>query len=224
MSDVNDDWLSKFPGLCDADGELRRALMEKGQVIHAPAGARVFQPGTECGQYLFLVEGTVRVQMVAENGREIVLYRVSGGETCVMTTACLLAHENYGAEGMAETDITAVAISNTTFRTLLGASERFRDFVFSAYGERLADLMVLVEEVAFRRLDLRLADFLVKNQNGGTIETTHQALAVELGSVREVVSRVLKEFERRGWVKLARGRIEVMNDGGLLGYIDSLAV
>jgi len=162
--------------------------------------------------------------MVAENGREIVLYRVSGGETCVMTTACLLAHENYGAEGMAETDITAVAISNTTFRTLLGASERFRDFVFSAYGERLADLMVLVEEVAFRRLDLRLADFLVKNQNGGTIETTHQALAVELGSVREVVSRVLKEFERRGWVKLARGRIEVMNDGGLLGYIDSLAV
>jgi len=221
---MNDDWLSKFPGLCDADGELRRALMEKGQIINAPAGTRVFQPGTECGQYLLLVDGTVRVQMVAENGREIVLYRVSGGETCVMTTACLLAHENYGAEGMAETDITAVAISNATFRSLLGASERFRDFVFSAYGERLADLMVLVEEVAFRRLDLRLADFLVKNQDGGTIETTHQALAVELGSVREVVSRVLKEFERRGWVKLARGRIEVMNGSGLLGYIDSLAV
>jgi CRP/FNR family transcriptional regulator len=221
---MNDDWLSKFPGLCDADDELRRALAEKGQVINAPAGARVFQPGTECGQYLFLVDGTVRVQMVAENGREIVLYRVSGGETCVMTTACLLAHENYGAEGMAETDITAVAISNTTVRSLLGASESFRDFVFSAYGERLADLMVLVEEVAFRRLDLRLADFLVKNQDDGTIETTHQALAVELGSVREVVSRVLKEFERRGWVKLARGRIEVMNGRGLLGYIDSLAV
>ncbi len=219
------DWLSSFPGLTNIDADVRQALLDSGQVVHVPAGTAVFQPGSECGQYLFLVDGTVRVQMVAENGREIVLYRVTGGETCVMTTACLLAHQNYGAEGMAETDIRAVAISDPVFKRLLGASELFREFVFSAYGARLADLMVLVEEVAFRRLDLRLADFLLKNQGGeGTITTTHQALAVELGSVREVVSRVLKEFERRGWVKLSRGRIEVVDGAGLLGYIDSLTV
>ncbi|MBT6095789.1 MAG: Crp/Fnr family transcriptional regulator [Rhodospirillaceae bacterium] len=222
---MTSDWLSSFPGLADIDADVRRALLENGQLVHVPAGTAIFQPGSECGQYLFLVDGSVRVQMVAENGREIVLYRVTGGETCVMTTACLLAHQNYGAEGMAETDIRAVAISDPVFKRLLGASELFREFVFSAYGARLADLMVLVEEVAFRRLDLRLADFLLENQGSeGSITTTHQALAVELGSVREVVSRVLKEFERRGWVKLARGRIEVLDGSGLLGYIDSLTV
>lgn len=222
---MDSNWVSSFPGLANVDDDVGKALLSSGQLIEVPEGTTVFQPGSECGNYLFLVDGTVRVQMVAENGREIVLYRVSGGQTCVMTTACLLAHQNYGAEGVAETDIVAVGISDPVFRRLLGTSEAFREFVFSAYGERLADLMVLVEEVAFRRLDLRLADFLLKHMgDDGIIASTHQALAVELGSVREVVSRVLKEFERQGWVKLSRGQVTVLNGAGLQGYIDSLAV
>lgn len=218
------DWVSNFPELADLGARERDLLLAKGQHISAPQGTVLFQPGAECGNFLFLVAGSVRVQMVAENGREIVLYRVSGGETCVMTTACLMAHRGYGAEGVAETDIEAVAIAEATFRELLGTSQAFREFVFSAYGTRLADLMVLIEEVAFRRLDLRLADFLLKRRDAaGMLETTHQALAVELGSVREVVSRVLKEFERKGWVSLARGRIAVDDGAGLQGYIDKLA-
>ena len=216
------EWIEEFPVLAQLDPDSVRTLTESAQQVQMPAGTVVFQPGATCGAYLLLVEGTVRVQMVAENGREIVLYRVSGGETCVLTTACLMAHLEYGAEAVAETDIAAVAVPESVFRTLLAGSDVFREFVFSAYGARLTDLMVLVEEVAFRRLDLRLAEFLCK-QGSGEIAMTHQALAVELGSVREVVSRVLKEFERRGWLKLSRGRLEILNAQGMRQYIESLS-
>jgi CRP/FNR family transcriptional regulator len=221
---MNGDWVSSFPALAGLEPEARALLGRKGQPIAAPAGAVMFQPGAECGIFLFLLSGTVRVQVVAENGREIVLYRVTGGETCVMTTACLMAHKGYGAEGVAEADIEAVAIPEAAFRELLATSAAFRDFVFTAFGTRLADLMVLIEEVAFRRLDLRLADLLLKRSgDGGAMETTHQELAVELGSVREVVSRVLKEFERKGWIALARGRVNVEDGAALQGYVQSLA-
>jgi len=225
MTDAtSDDWISGFRALEKLSADDRRALLAQGRVMEAPAGTVLFQPGAECGNFLFLIEGSVRVQMVAENGREIVLYRVAGGETCIMTTACLMAHKGYGAEGVAETDFRAAAIPESVFRGLLGASEGFREFVFTAYGTRLADLMLLIEEVAFRRLDLRLADFLLKHRDAeGNLETTHQAIAVELGSVREVVSRVLKEFERKGWVTLARGCIGVARGAELEDYIRSLA-
>lgn len=218
------EWINQFPALADLDADSARALTQSAQPVAMPAGTVVFQPGAACGAYLLLVGGTVRVQMVAENGREIVLYRVSGGETCVLTTACLMAHQAYGAEAVAETDIAAISVPEGVFRKLLASSDVFREFVFSAYGARLTDLMVLVEEVAFRRLDLRLAEFLSeRGEDGGVIAMTHQALAVELGSVREVVSRVLKEFEHRGWLRLARGRIEISDAPGMRRYIVSLS-
>ncbi len=220
---MSGDWLSSYPAIGGLEPAARERLATRGQRISAPAGAPLFQPGAECGNFLFLLDGTVRVQMVAENGREIVLYRVGGGETCIMTTACLMAHQGYGAEGIAETAIEAIAVPEPAFRELLATSATFRDFVFDAFGTRLADLMVLIEEVAFRRLDLRLADLLLKRGGGGAMEVTHQELAVELGSVREVVSRVLKEFERKGWVALARGRISVADAKGLQNYIQSMA-
>ncbi|MEK9754964.1 MAG: Crp/Fnr family transcriptional regulator [Rhodospirillaceae bacterium] len=221
---MNGNRVSSFPALAGLKPEARALLGRKGQPIAAPAGAVMFQPGAECGNLLFLLSGTVRVQMVAENGREIVFYRVTGGEACVMTTACLMAHKGYGAEGVAETDIEAVAIPEAAFRDWLATSAALRDFVFTAFGTRLADLMVLIEEVAFRRLDLRLADLLLKcSGDGGAMETTHQELAVELGSVREVVSRVVKEFERKGWIALARGRVTVEDGAALQGYVQSLA-
>ncbi len=158
----------------------------------------------------------MRVQQTGTNGREIVLYRVQRGESCVLTTSCLLAHAHYAAQGVSETPVHAVAIPAARFHEGLNRSEGFRNFVFQGYGQRLADLMLLVEEVAFDRLEARLARRLLALASGRrTLDLTHQALAVEIGSAREVVSRQLKDFERHGWVRLARGHIEILDHEAL---------
>ncbi|HTH17071.1 MAG TPA: Crp/Fnr family transcriptional regulator [Magnetospirillum sp.] len=179
-----------------------------------PAGTVLFQDGSECQAYVLVLDGSVRVQKVSENGREIVLYRVEAGQSCVLTTNCLIAREDYAAQGIAETDIRALVLPAATFRALLAKSEAFRDFVFSAYATRIGDLLMLIEEVAFGRIDVRLAGWL-RQRAGSAIRVTHQEVAVELGTAREVISRQLKEFERRGWVALGRGRIEVTDAAGL---------
>ena len=208
-------WLDRFPALAALEPETAKALVKGARVADLPAGQTVFRGGDECRDYLLVMDGSVRVQMTAESGREIVLYRVDAGETCVLTTACLLAHEAYSAEGVTETPVRAVVIPAGLFLDLLGRSEALRAFVFLTYGTRISNLMMLVEEVAFGRIDLRLARFLVERSTTGAIEATHQALAVELGTAREVVSRQLKEFERRGWVELSRGRIGVLAPAAL---------
>lgn len=210
------DWLNAFPQLLHLEPEALAELRSEGARVHVPRGTVLFQAGALCNSYLMVVDGSVRVQMVSESGREIVLYRVGRGETCILTTACLMTRGDYGAEGVAETDIDAVALGAQAFNALLARSAVFRDFVFASFGTRLIGMMALVEEVAFGRIDLRLARFLVDHRDtAGGLDTTHQTLAVELGTAREVVSRQLKEFERRGLVELARGRIVVRDAKGL---------
>lgn len=196
--------------------EIADIMAREGKEVNAPAGTTLFEPGGECAMFLVVMEGQVRVQMLAESGREIVLYRVFPGETCVLTTSCLLAHSAYRAEGIAETDIRALTLSADAFRKLLKESDVFRQFVFATYGKRFSDLMELIEEVVFRRIDIRLAKYLLKyTDESGCLQQTHQELAVELGTAREVISRQLKEFERRGWVSLSRGRIALEKCGYL---------
>jgi CRP/FNR family transcriptional regulator len=193
-------------------------LEREGREINAPAGTRLFQPGKDCAQFLIVTEGKVRVQMVADNGREIVLYRVHPGETCMLTTSCLLSQSAYRAEGIAETDIRAQVLNASAFRALLDRSSAFRNFVFSTYSTRFSDLILLIEEVVFRRVDIRLATHLLRlASTEGIVASTHQELAVELGSAREVISRQLKEFERRGWVRLSRGHITLIKQTQLHG-------
>lgn len=206
------DWLAAFPRLADLRSEDRARLVEAGRPLAIAAGTVLYRPGQPCSDYLMLAAGRVRVQLVSEQGREIVLYRVGPGETCILTTSCLMAARDYGAEAVAETDIRAIALSGGVFHALLAGSAAFRDFVFSAYGDRMVDLIHLVVDVAFHRIDVRLAQHLVADIGGsavGVVTATHQGLATELGTAREVVSRQLKEFERRGWVELQRGRIRL---------------
>jgi len=137
---------------------------------------------------------------------------VHAGESCVLTTACLLAYEDYSAEGIAETQTRAVAIPRAAFDKLVSASIEFRQFVFTAYSKRITDLFVVIEEIAFRRLDIRLAQKLIELCGAeDTVLSTHQKLAVELGTAREVVSRQLQEFQRRGWIEQTRGTIRLID-------------
>jgi CRP/FNR family transcriptional regulator len=204
-----------FPRLAALEPDAARTLAAASRSVAIPAGTVLFQDGAECGSYVMVLDGSIRVQKVAENGREIVLYRVERGQTCVLTTNSLIARTNYSAEGVAETPVSAVMLPAATFRTLLARSEVFRDFVFAAYATRISDLLVLIEEVAFGRIDMRLAGWLAARAGSDGIRATHQDIAVELGTAREVISRQLKDFERRGWVSLHRGRVEVRDAGAL---------
>ena len=213
---MTENWIARFSGLAQLGHEERATLQAKSSVISAPKGALIFGPGKSPEHYLLLLKGAVRVHQISESGREIVLYRVNAGESCVMTTACMLAHENYSAEGIADTDIQAVAIPRLAFDDLLAQSSEFRNFVFSAYSRRITDLFHVIEEIAFQRLDIRLAQKLIEMaQRQGLVKATHQQLAVELGTAREVISRQLQEFQRRNWIAQTRGAVEILQPDAL---------
>jgi CRP/FNR family transcriptional regulator len=206
------DWISKFPGLSKLEQPIREKLIAESKIITVPVGTVIFGPGKAPENLLLLLGGTIRVQQTSENGREIVLYRVTAGESCVLTTACLLAYEDYSAEGIAETDVEAVAVPRGVFDQLIAQSDVFRRFVFSAYSRRITDLFFIIEEVAFQRMDIRLAHKILElHGTNATLHMTHQQLAAELGTAREVISRLLQEFQRRQWIEIGRGEIRIRN-------------
>ena len=202
-----------YPALRSLPAKRLDELLEEALVRTAPAGTIVFDERNACQAFPLLVEGTIRVSKVAQNGREMQLYRVVPGEACMLSSSCLLGNVPYSARGIAESDLTLVALPQPVFSRLLAEHEPFRTYVFSLFAERVSELMQLVEAVAFQRLDRRLATLLLGK--GRVIRTTHQALAEELGSVREIVSRLLKSFADQGLVALERERIEVLNPQGL---------
>lgn len=209
-------WIDRFKGLSSLAPDIRDTLVSRSKVISVHAGSVIFGPGKSPDNLLLLLSGTVRVQQTSESGREIVLYRVEAGQSCVLTTACLMAYEDYTAEGVAETEVSAVAIPKGVFDDLLSRSAEFRTFVFTAYSRRITDLFRVIDEVAFGRIDMRLAQRLTNMaQAGPSVKTTHQQLATELGTAREVVSRQLQEFQRRGWIEQSRGTITVLNGQAL---------
>lgn len=213
---MTQDWTSLFPGLSRLEDGLRARLRAESTVVSVPEGSVIFGPGTAPTSLLLLLEGRVRVQQQSESGREIVLYRVEAGESCVMTTACLLAYDDYSAEGIAETDLRAAAIPRRVFDDLVASSVAFRTFIFTAYARRMTDLFLVIEEIAFQRLDIRLAQKLVELSRGADqLHLTHQKLAAELGTAREVVSRQLAEFQRRGWIVLTRGVVDLTDRAAL---------
>ena len=184
-------------------------VLSSATAMRLPAGTVAFDENQPCQGFPLLLSGSIRVIKAAASGRELQLYRVSPGESCILTSSCLLGHAPYHARGVAEQDVELVALPLQTFRTLLATHEPFRDYIFGLFSERLTDLMQLVSAVAFQKLDQRLAALLLAKPS--PIHTTHQALADELGSVREIVSRLLKDFAEQGWVKLGREQIEVVN-------------
>ena len=207
--------LRRFPVLAGLPKEKLDRLLAEGQALRVPAGGVLFDAGQPCRGFPLVLEGSVRVAKSSPGGREIALYHVEPGQGCILSGGCLLGHSDYAARAVAEEDVSVLSIPPELFHALMIESEPFRRFVFGMYGERLAEVMELVDEVAFRRLDERLAQLLV--HRGPVLEVTQQKLADELGSVREIVSRLLRGFETRGWVKLERERITVRDPGALAG-------
>ena len=218
-----EDWTERFQGTRSLPRAVRDRLLQVGLVRHYPKGHEVFGPRHVPDSLLFLYEGTIRVSQSSGTGRDIVLYRVDAGESCVLTTACMLAEEAYNAAGVAETDITVVVLPKPSFDKLVAEEPAFRNFVFAAYSRRLIDLLRVVDDVAFGRIDVRLAERLLALAGGDReIAATHQQIASELGTAREVISRVLHDFQKRGFIAQSRGRIEITDKAALRALAESV--
>ncbi len=208
--------IRQCPILADLSPDLAVKVAHYALPMTAAPGAILFDAGNACQALPLVIAGSIRVFKRAGNGREISLYRVNPGEICIVTISCLLAGDAYPATGVAETDITALALPRPLFLELTETHPPFRQAVFHLFGERLTGLMQLVEEVAFRKLDQRLAALLAAR--APMVLGSHQQLADELGSVREIVSRLLKQFEEQGWVHPGREKIEILDAAALHNY------
>jgi len=182
-------------------------------LISIKEGTTLFDCGSSCEMLPLVISGSIRVFKRSETSREISLYRVNKDELCIITLSCLLGGDTYPATGITDTEISAITIPRALFLELISTQPEFRDVVFHLFAERLSGLMQLVDEITFKKLDQRLAAFLA--QHGPIIEESHQEIADELGSVREIISRLLKQFEENNWVKLSRKRIEITNPEAL---------
>lgn len=200
-----------IPGWRDADPAAVDRLLADAQVVNLDQGHFVFHAGDLCKAFLILLEGNVRVQLISASGREITLYHIGPGGSCILTTSCLLSRENYPAEAITESGVSALAISAPSFQAAMENSSWFRKFVFDGFSARLTSVIQKIEDLAFTSIDKRLAILLLRLDGQGVEQVTHQDMAVELGTAREVVSRHLKRLEADGVVSLGRSRVTVTN-------------
>ncbi len=205
--------LALYPALRSLPRDELAATCGPATLLRLPAGAQIFAERQACQGFPLLLAGTIKVVKTTLSGREMLLYRVEPGGSCIITSSCLLGHAAYSARGIAETPLELLVLPAPLFEKLIAGNAAFRAFVFHLFSERIAELMQLVEEVAFHRLDQRLAKLLLGKDE--PIHATHQALAEELGSVREIVSRLLKGFAGQGLVALGREQITLLDRDGL---------
>jgi len=211
-------WLLAFPNLGAIQDEVWLSACHAATELIVPAETVMLRQGERCQGFVLFVKGSARVYERAENGREIALYRTLPGEMCMLTLISLLADTTYSAEVVTEEELHVVSIPIEHFRTALTQSDGFRQVLCVTLVQRLNDLVHLVGRIAFQRLDLRLAQLLNQlflARNTLRVLVTHQKLAHELGTSREVASRLLKELERLGYIRLHRGAIELLSPADL---------
>lgn len=201
-----------LPILQRVDDELARMIRENATLIKLPAGTDVFVSGDDVDAIPLLTSGLVRVYQIGETGREVTLYRFRPGESCILTANSILSEQLFPAIATVEEDAEALMIPADRFNDWVRRFDIWREFVFDLVSQRLASVMALVDQVAFQRLDVRVASLLAeRSREANPIAITHQEIAAELGSSREVISRVLEDFSRAGLVAAGRGSIEVLD-------------
>ncbi len=196
-----------FPELGGGKNELAKTIITHSTFKKFDIGTKFYTQGDECPGITFLMSGEIRVFMVSQTGREITLYYILPGETCVLNASCIMAKANYMADAVAIESGAMLYLSRQMFLKLMARSEKMQFFIYSFFSRRFSEIIELVEDVTFGKMDERLADFLIEKAENDELKITHQTIANELGSSREVISRLLKDFERRGLIKLGRHHI-----------------
>ena len=201
-----------IPILESSDPKLLHEFQQAAFFARIPEGRDVFIEGDQVDAIALLISGVVRVYKIGETGREITLYRFGDGESCILTANAILSQRNFPAVATVEKEAEAVMIPADTFREWVRRYDLWREFVFELLSQRLASVMAIVEEIAFRRMDDRLAALLLeRSQRSDLIHMTHQEIAAELGSSREVISRILEDFSAEGVLEVARGMIKILD-------------
>lgn len=208
-----------FPHLHSAIAVLGDQFQREAKQIRIPAGQFICMQGQACSSLALVVSGSVRVYKSGGSGRELTLYRVEKGGSCILTASCILNQRHFPAYAVTETEVEAIVVPAPTFHRWVSEHSAWQQYVFQLLSERLEAVVEVVEEIAFRRLDSRLAAHLLQmnpeSVASGDVHITHEALASELGSSREVISRLLKDFEREGLVSLRRGLIHLEDTAAL---------
>ena len=207
-----------YPSLTQLPPRLLARIQSELQPVRATDGHELFNVGDSCTALPLLLSGAVRVLKPLPSGRTVPLYKLGPGEFCVLSVSCLLGNVLYPAAARAAGTVIGAALPKAVFRTLVDEDAAFRNEVFNVFAERLCFLMTLIEEMARTRLDERLADLLISR--GPVIHATHQTLADELGTAREVVSRILEHFEDNGLVQLRRARVDIVDPHHLAQLYD----
>jgi CRP/FNR family transcriptional regulator, anaerobic regulatory protein len=202
-------FLEIFPFFRKGSGEAVADLLSRGRYSSTPANTILQLEGQPCNSAEFQLSGVKRNYKVSRNGREITMYEVGPGEICIVNVACILSNSVSPTHTVSLTDIAMLTFSAKDFRELVAKYEEIRAFIFAAVNQRFASIMELTKEVAFGKMDERLLDYLVEKSEDGKLSTTHQKIAQDLGTAREVVSRLLKELERKGVLHLSRNLIEL---------------
>ena len=201
-----------LPILQQADTHLLREFQQAAFYARIPAGHDVFVEGDDVEAIALLISGVVRVYKIGETGREITLYRFGLGESCILTANAILSQKTFPAIATVEREAEAVMVPAETFRSWVRRYDLWREFVFDLLSQRLSSVMMIVDEIAFRRMDARVASLLLtRSRLGNPIRTTHQEIAAELGSSREVISRLLEDFAERGVIRSGRGEVEILD-------------
>ena len=207
--------VDELPPLLDVEPAVRTALRSLG-VRTVGKRTVLFRPGDAPSGFIVVLAGHIAVYLIGKSGRGMLLYDVAAGQTCIQTTLCLLGGQPYNGEAVAETETSFVIVPKGVFAGLMDSSQAFRAFVFRAFGERLKDVLAVLENVTFVPVDTRLAAEVLRRAGQGEVAVvTHQELATAIGSAREVVSRRLEALRSGGLVRLSRGRIAIADHRGL---------
>lgn len=201
-----------LPVLRDVNSQLVREFQQAAFLAKIPAGQDVFLEGDRVDAIALLISGTVRVYKIGETGREITLYRFGYGESCILSANAILSQKSFPAIATVEKEAEAVMIPADKFRDWVKRYDPWREFVFELLSERLFAVMALVDEVVFQRMDRRVASLLLdRSRSMNRVRITHQEIAGELGSSREVISRILEDFAQKGIVEVGRGTVEILD-------------
>lgn len=209
MFKYQNDLLQLFPVLNQLPPSELQALLSGGQMVDLPAGQMLMQQNTQCQHVPLVISGQLRIFKLAPNGREMTLYRTGPGETCLASVACRISGEDFPALAQVETAARLFMIPIVVYDLLLAHKEFWKDFLILTLYRRLTETMIVLEAVAFERTDRRLVAWLLTNSDHGKrhIRTTHETVAVELGTAREVVSRLLGDIRQKGLITMSRGSI-----------------
>jgi len=207
---------NQFLGADPLDDSITQILMENAALITLPEQGVAVKYGSICEQFVLVIDGSIRVRLLTNTGRDVTLYHVHPGEACALTLSCMLSGEPFPAEAIAESEVVALSLPAADFDRAMQESHSFRSLVRKKFAQRLAKIIGRIEQICSPAIDCQLARVLLEtNKDEAQITVTHQELATELGTAREVVSRHLKHFESNGWIKLNRGKIDIINPKAL---------